>query len=306
MTEVLEPMDSTSLQSPSDYPDEWKHLSFDDFTTLQRGKDLTREQFRDGIVPVAGSNGRIGFHDTANVTAPGVTVGRSGSVGRVTFYAEDFWAHNTALYVKNFHGNDARFAAYFLESLKLNRFGSGVSVPTLDRNVFRILPVIVPPLSEQRRIAGVLGLVQRAVEQQERLLALVAELKQTLLHHVFTHGLRGEPQKPTDLGPIPQSWEVVRLGDSCRIRTGKKDVNEGNPNGKYPFFTCSRETHFSDEFSFDTEAILVAGNGAVGETKYYKGKFQAYQRTYVLDDFVLHAPFVFHFLRHTLMAELSR
>lgn len=78
----------------------------------------------------------------------------------------------------------------------------------------------VPPLSEQRRIAGVLGLVQRAVEQQERLLALVAELKQTLLHHLFTHGLRGEPQKPTDLGPIPQSWDVERLGDCARVQTG--------------------------------------------------------------------------------------
>src|SRR5437870_2641734 len=58
------------------------------------GKDLTRDQFRDGSVPVAGSNGVIGFHDTANVKAPGITVGRSGSVGRVTFFTQDFWAHN--------------------------------------------------------------------------------------------------------------------------------------------------------------------------------------------------------------------
>jgi type I restriction enzyme, S subunit len=79
------------------------------------------------------------------VKAPGVTVGRSGSVGRVTFYSEDFWAHNTALFVSNFHGNDPRFASYFLDSLELKRFGSGVSVPTLDRNVFRALAVIVPP-----------------------------------------------------------------------------------------------------------------------------------------------------------------
>jgi type I restriction enzyme S subunit len=208
-------MDSTSLQPQGEYPDNWPRLSFDEFTTLKRGKDLTRDQFREGIIPVAGSNGHIGFHDTANVKAPGVTVGRSGSVGRVTFYSEDFWAHNTALFVTNFHGNDPRFASYFLDSLKLQRFGSGVSVPTLDRNVFRALAVVVPPLGEQRKIAGVLGLVQRALEQQERLIALTTELKKALLHQLFTQGLRGEPPKQTDIGLVPQSWEVVTLEDAA-------------------------------------------------------------------------------------------
>ena len=213
-------MDSSSLQPPGYCPDEWRRLAFEDFTTLKRGKDLTRDQFRNGRIPVAGSNGPIGFHDTANVKAPGATVGRSGSVGRVTFYREDFWAHNTALFVANFHGNDARFAAYFLDSVKLNRFGSGVSVPTLDRNVFRSLPVVVPPLPEQRKIAGVLGLVQRAMEQQERLIEKTAELKKTLLHQFFTQGTRGEPQKQTDLGPVPESWEVVKLSEVCTFISG--------------------------------------------------------------------------------------
>ena len=228
-------MDSSSLQPPGYFPDEWRRLAFDDFTTLKRGKDLTRDQFRNGRIPVAGSNGPIGFHDTANVKAPGATVGRSGSVGRVTFYREDFWAHNTALFVANFHGNDARFAAYFLDSVKLNRFGSGVSVPTLDRNVFRSLPVVVPPLPEQRKIAGVLGLVQRAMEQQERLIEKTAELKKTLLHQFFTQGTRGEPQKQTDLGPVPESWEVMRVGRFGKVVTGSTPSTK-NPeyyNGPY-------------------------------------------------------------------------
>ena len=77
----------------------------------------------------------------------------------------------------------------------------------------------------------------------------------------------------------------VLLKDICSISTGKKDVNEGNPNGQYPFFTCAKENTFSDNYSFDTEAILIAGNGQVGDTKYYKGKFEAYQRTYILFNF---------------------
>ena len=99
-------MNSTDLQPSGNYPNTWPQTEFDQFTTLQRGKDLTRDQFREGQIPVAGSNGVIGHHDAANVKAPGVTVGRSGSVGRVTYYGKDFWAHNTALFVADFHGND--------------------------------------------------------------------------------------------------------------------------------------------------------------------------------------------------------
>jgi len=78
-------------------------------------------------------------------------------------------------------------------------------------SLLKTLLVPVPPLVEQRKIAAVLGLVQRAIEQQERLIALTAELKKALLHKLFTEGLRGEPQKQTEIGPVPESWEVVEL-----------------------------------------------------------------------------------------------
>ena len=85
-------------------------------------------------------------------------------------------------------------------------------------------------------------------------------------------------------------WVTKKLGDLCGIRTGKKDVNEGNPDGEFPFFTCAAKHTFSDSYSFDTEALLIAGNGDVGQVSYYKGKFEAYQRTYVLSEFVSVSP----------------
>ena len=96
-------------------------------------------------------------------------------------------------------------------------------------------------------------------------------------------------------------WPMVQLGELCRIQTGKKDVNQGNPNGKYPFFTCAKTHTFSDVFSFDAEALLIAGNGDVGTVKYYKGKFEAYQRTYVLTEFRgVVVRFLYFFLRTSL------
>ncbi|HPB91128.1 MAG TPA: N-6 DNA methylase [Rugosibacter sp.] len=81
-------------------------------------------------------------------------------------------------------------------------------------------------------------------------------------------------------------YPTKKLGEVCTIRTGKKDVNSGNENGKYPFFTCARQHTYSNEYSFDAEAILIAGNGDVGAVQYFAGKFEAYQRTYVLTDWV--------------------
>ncbi|GAB5451619.1 MAG: hypothetical protein Hals2KO_19470 [Halioglobus sp.] len=192
-------------------PNGWSEVEFENFTTLQRGKDLTKAQFREGTVPVAGSNGVIGYHDTAIAKAPGITVGRSGSAGKVTVYEKDFWPHNTSLYVRDFHGNDPYFAGFLLGSLNLARFKTGASVPTLDRNSFKTLPLVVPPLPEQKKIAYILSAVQCAIEAQERIIQTTTELKKALMHKLFTEGLRNEPQKQTDIGLVPESWEVVEL-----------------------------------------------------------------------------------------------
>jgi len=107
--------------------------------------------------------------------------------------------------------------------------------------------------------------------------------------------------------PVDPSWPSEQLGKLCTIRTGKKDVNNGNPEGKYPFFTCAREHTFSDVWSFDCEAILVAGNGDVGAVQYYQGKFEAYQRTYVLSNWAnVSGPYLYYFLNWRLKEAVSK
>jgi type I restriction enzyme S subunit len=80
------------------------------------------------------------------------------------------------------------------------------------------------------------------------------------------------------------SYETVKLGDLVNITTGRLDANAATDDGEFSFFTCSRETYRIDNYAFDCEAILLAGNNAVGDfnVKHFKGKFNAYQRTYVI------------------------
>lgn len=110
---------------------------------------------------------------------------------------------------------DPKFFYYALQSLDIPNRGYNRHFTLLKE---RHLPH--PKMDEQRKIAGVLGVVQRAIEQQERLLVLTAELKKALLHKLFTEGLRGEPQKQTEIGPVPESWNVVKMGSLGKVVTG--------------------------------------------------------------------------------------
>lgn len=96
--------------------------------------------------------------------------------------------------------------------------------------------------------------------------------------------------------------EWKKLGDLCNITTGRLNANQKDENGFYPFFTCDATPYKINKYAFDTEAILLSGNGSqVGHLNYYKGKFNAYQRTYVLDDFKgIQLFYLFHYLKCTI------
>ena len=105
---------------------------------------------------------------------------------------------------------------------------------------------------------------------------------------------------------MKEGWEYKQLGEVCIIRTGKLDVNAQDPNGKYPFFTCDSKPYLINTYAFDDEAILISGNGSkVGHIHYYNGKFNAYQRTYVLTNFNYLSPqFLSKFLKGYLRSHI--
>jgi type I restriction enzyme S subunit len=168
-------------------PESWEVVPFDQFATLQRGYDLRKQDFRHGKLPVIGATQTIGYHDTANVKAPGVTVVRSGSsAGKPLFISEDFWAHNVVLFVKDFHGNIPKFVYYKILALDLTQYRQGVAVPTLNRNTFSAIEVALPRLEEQQEIVDALDSVGTKTEAAERKKAQLQELFRTLLHELMT------------------------------------------------------------------------------------------------------------------------
>ena len=148
------PMKDSGIEWLGEIPKHWEAKRVKYFFVLQRGFDLPREDMVEGDYPVYGSNGIIGFHNKFTVKAPSITVGRSGSVGEINYIEEDFWAHNTALYIKHFYKAFPRFVYYLLSILDIKYLSSGSAVGTLNRNYIHDLVIAIPSYEEQREIVN--------------------------------------------------------------------------------------------------------------------------------------------------------
>lgn len=232
-----------------------------------------------------------------------VLMTRIGSIGDCRLVD---WDVNASFYVSlallKIHGADATFVAQYSNSKAFKDEVELHSLPSATPKKINLGPISdiripVPPLPEQRSIAEALSDVDGLLGGLDRIISKKRDLKQAAMQQLLT----GQTRLPGFHG----EWVTRRLGDVCRIVTGKKDVNEGNPDGHFPFFTCSRSHTFSDSYSFDAEAILIAGNGEVGNLHYFSGKFEAYQRTYVLLGFTANIQYLWQQLSAYLADSLG-
>lgn len=208
--------------------------------SLQRGYDLPETRRRPGTVPVVGSAGITGYHDTPKAKGPGVTVGRSGaSFGKVTFIREDYWPHNAALFVTDFKANEPLFIRYLLESLDFSALNSGSAQQSLNRNYVYGLSVRKYDLPVQRRIAGILSAYDELIENNKRRIKILEEMARSLYREWFVLFRFPDHDKvkmlPSPIGPIPQGWEVKTLSEIA-------DVNRAQINPR----TAPPEVHYID------------------------------------------------------------
>ncbi|WRF68616.1 restriction endonuclease subunit S [Helicobacter pylori] len=196
---------------------------------------------------------------------------------------------------------DLNYLYYFLCYIEKEWLESGQQGSQVNLNVDLIKnkEVFYPKdLNEQIAIANILSDVDRYLYSLDALILKKESVKKALSFELLSQRKR--------LKGFNQNWQRVRLGDICEITTGSLDANEMVHYGKYRFYTCAKEYYFIDKYAFDTEAILISGNGAyVGYVHYYKGKFNAYQRTYVLDNFSEHIMFVKYFLTMFLQSHIQ-
>lgn len=164
---------------------EYRQKPLGDFVELKRGYDLPARMRTGGSVPLISSSGPSDTHGEAKVKGPGVVTGRYGTIGQVFFVKEDFWPLNTTLYVRDFKGNDPRFAYYFLGTLEWQKFNDKSGVPGINRNDAHREIVRVPDLSTQRAIAEILASLDDKIELNRRMNETLEAMAQAIFRDWF-------------------------------------------------------------------------------------------------------------------------
>lgn len=228
-------------------PIEWRTVRVGDVFNIKQGKSLSREKQT--------GNKRRRFLRTANVfwgrlkldrldemdftdvecaslalKAGDLLVCEGGDIGRTAMWAGEI---DDCYYQNHLHrlrrtSNDVLpfFVMCWMQAAftQLNVYegaGNKTTIPNLSRSRLAELPIPLPPLPEQKKIAAILLKLQHAISAQDKLIQSLRDLKKSTMQHLFTHGLRGEKTKMTEIGEIPESWEVTRLGDIAAIERGK-------------------------------------------------------------------------------------
>ncbi len=254
---------------------------------------------REKKYPYYGANGIIDYVDDYIFDGEYILLAEDGTV-----FIEDkypvlhltqgkFWVNNHAHVFKSKNEiANQNFLYYILKNTNIRAYVTGAVQLKINQRNLKKIKVTIPNLEVQKAIANILSSFDDKIEVNNKINKNLEELAQTLYKHWFVDfefpNEEGKPYKSSggkmiesELGPIPYGWEVKEQGEYFPIITGKKNANYSTDDGEFNFFTCSQQIFKAPGYSFEGSAILVAGNGDFN-VKYYKGKFEAYQRTYVL------------------------
>lgn len=248
---------------------EWKEATLGAFISLQRGHDLPKHQRRPGPIPVVGSGGATGFHDTAMCAGPGITIGRAANLGVPTLVKDAFWPLNTTLYVTDFHGNDVRFTYHLLQTLDLTGFNSGSVQPMLNRNYIRNFRVRVPGQKTQRAIAGVLGALDDKIEVNEHVIRVCDDLRTLKLRH----WMQANPGM-TQEHPLSSLGEFVngRAFTKGATGTGRMVIRIAEINSGPGTSTVYNDIEVPDAHLARPGDVLFAWSGSLTVARWYRSE----------------------------------
>ena len=220
---------------------EWQTALWGELATLEYGKSLRDYDSPRAVYRVYGTNGQIGWHSAPLCPSAGVIIGRKGAYRGVHYSPDPFFVIDTAFYLKPKVEMDKRWAYYELLTQDINGMDSGSAIPSTSRGDFYGLPVQVPPLPTQRAIAHILGTLDDKIELNRRMNETLEEMARALFKSWFVDfepvRAKMEGQEPylppelwdlfpdrlvdSDLGEIPEGWEVRELGDCFKLTMGQ-------------------------------------------------------------------------------------
>lgn len=265
-------------------PEEWDVKNVASFCKITTGDKNTQDRIKDGRYPFFVRSKDVESINSYSFDGEAVlTAGDGVGTGKIFHYIDGKFDYHQRVY--NMHSfNEEVDAFYFYKFFSENFYDrimqmtAKSSVDSVRREMIADMKVVLPPLLEQKAIAKALSDVDELIAGLEALIAKKRDLKTATMQQVLT----GKTRLPGFSG----SWVTRKLEEISTIKTGSKNNQDKMEDGEFPFFVRSENIEAINTYSYDCEAILVPGEGRIGEIFHYiKGKFDVHQRVYVINNF---------------------
>lgn len=303
-------MKDSGIEWVKQIPEEWKTLRGKNILQLMKRLPGVDDEvitcFRDGEVTLRRNRREEGFtFSDKEIGYQGIKRGdliihgMDGFAGAIGISDSD--GKGSPVLVVCTTKEDTRYLVYYLRTLAVQNvflaLATGVRERSCDLRWNKIaeLLFLIPNCEEQHRIADYLdrkcGQIDAIIARQQEVIEKLKAYKRSVITEAVTKGLNPNvPMKESGIewiGKIPADWDIRRLRFLCTIETGNMDTQDNNPEGEYPFYVRSPIVEHCDSFTFDNEAVLMAGDGVgAGKTFHYvKGKYGCHQRVYSLHSF---------------------
>ena len=279
----------------------WRETTLGEFAPFRYGKSLpASKRIPSGRVPVLGSNGVVGHHDSALTDGPTVIIGRKGTAGAIHYSPVPCWPIDTTFFVTGSDAELLRFRYYALGALGLDGMNTDSAVPGLNRDAAHAREMVVPDEGEQRAIARVLGALDDKIELNRRMSETLEEMARALFRSWFVdfdpvHAKAdGRPSglppdldalfpasfEASELGEIPAGWEVKALGDVVELAYGKALRAQDRQPGSIPVYGSNRRIGWHDEKLVAGPGIVVGRKGNPGVVRWAPAAFYPIDTTF--------------------------
>lgn len=297
-------------------PIEWNCTRLKDLITICNGKDYKNCEVFEMGYPVIGSGGEFALSSKYMYDKESVLFGRKGTIDKPLYVDRPFWTVDTMFYSK-MKNSFAKYIYYYSTCFHYDYYMTSTALPSMTQKDLGLIKVVVPSLIKQQKIADFLDneceRIDKITEKIEKQIEILKEYKKSLITETVTRGLNKNVKMRDSgvdiIGCINDIYQIMRLRYICSIDTGNHDTQDGVDDGIYDFFVRSPIVEKINEYDFEGEAILMAGDG-VGAGKVFHhaiGKFGVHQRVYIIYNFKGIIPrFLYYFMSNFFSIEMEK
>lgn len=248
----------------------WKEVRLGEVSSLKSGK--TKIESENGLYPIFGSNGIIGYSDNFNFENK-IIIGRVGAYcGSIYYFKGKFWATDNTLIFAVDDNNDIVFWKYYLLRFPLNELAGGAAQPLLTQGLLNNLKFQLPPLETQKKIASILSGYDDLIENNLKRINILEEMAQQTYEEWFVR-MRFPGHESATINPetgLPEGWEKVKLGDISVFKYGSMPKKDDIVESGFPVYSGYRITGFSKKFNISKKSLIVVarGVGGTGDVKF--------------------------------------